>query len=172
MMSLQGNAHLVIMWTVDSDDEGEWDRIFASHGRWMVDHPREGETALLSYTISKGPELSNPMDPSSEATGKLIYVLDEYYQTRPGSAGTGKRPWPAGPTISAPSRRPAPGESVHPAQRNGHPRTLVTACSRRRSWRTVRGPRNVLLSSMLLLSVALVIRPSAGTRAAIRSAAN
>ena len=50
----------------------------------MVDHPREGETALLSYTISKGPELSNPMDPSSEATGKIIYVLDEYYQTPAG----------------------------------------------------------------------------------------
>ena len=83
-MSLQGNAHLVIMWTVDSEDESEWDRIFASHGRWMVDHPREGETALLSYTISKGPELSNPMDPSSEATGKLVYVLDEYYQTPAG----------------------------------------------------------------------------------------
>ena len=83
-MSLQGNAHLVIMWTVDSEDESEWDRIFASHGRWMVNHPREGETALLSYTISKGPELSNPMDPSSEATGKLIYVLDEYYQTPAG----------------------------------------------------------------------------------------
>ena len=72
------------MWTVDSDDEGEWDRIFASHGQWMVDHPREGETALLSYTISKGPELSDPLDPSSEATGKTIYVLDEYYETPAG----------------------------------------------------------------------------------------
>ena len=83
-MSLINKAHLLIMWTVDSDDEGEWDRIFASHGQWMVDHPREGETALLSYTISKGPELSNPLDPSSEATGKTIYVLDEYYETPAG----------------------------------------------------------------------------------------
>jgi hypothetical protein len=83
-MSLINKAHLLIMWTVDSDDEGEWDRIFASHGQWMVDHPREGETALLSYTISKGPELSKPLDPSSEATGKTIYVLDEYYETPAG----------------------------------------------------------------------------------------
>ena len=75
-MSLKDKAHLVIMWTVDSADEVEWDRIFASHGQWMADHPREGETALLSYTISKGPELSKPLDPSSEATGKTIYVLD------------------------------------------------------------------------------------------------
>ena len=83
-MSLINKAHLLIMWTVDSDDEGEWDRIFASHGRWMLDHPREGETALLSYTISKGPELSDPLDPSSEATGKTIFVLDEYYETPAG----------------------------------------------------------------------------------------
>jgi hypothetical protein len=83
-MSLEGTSHLVIMWTVEGEDEGEWDRLFASHGRWMVDHPRKGDTALLSYTISKGPELTNPMDPASEATGKLIYVLDEYYQTPAG----------------------------------------------------------------------------------------
>jgi hypothetical protein len=83
-MSLKDKAHLVIMWTVDSADDDEWDRIFASHGQWMADHPREGETALLSYTISKGPELSKPLDPSSEATGKTIYVLDEYYETPAG----------------------------------------------------------------------------------------
>jgi hypothetical protein len=83
-MSLINKAHLLIMWTVDSDDEGEWDRIFASHGQWMLNHPREGETALLSYTVSKGPELSDPLDPSSEATGKTIYVLDEYYETPAG----------------------------------------------------------------------------------------
>src|SRR3954453_21314529 len=83
-MSLMGKAHLIILWTVNSDDETEWDRIFASHGDWMADHPREGDVALLSYTISKGPERSNPMDPSSEPTGKTIYVLDEYYQSLAG----------------------------------------------------------------------------------------
>lgn len=83
-MSFMGKAHLVIMWTVDSADEGEWDRIFASHGKWMTGHPREGDIALLSYTVSKGPERSNPMDPGSEATGKTIYVLDEYYESPAG----------------------------------------------------------------------------------------
>jgi len=83
-MSFLGKAHLVIMWTVDAADEGEWERLFASHGEWMTGHPREGDTALLSYTITKGPERSNPMDPSSEPTGKTMYVLDEYYESPAG----------------------------------------------------------------------------------------
>ena len=44
-------------------------------------HPRSGELALLSYRVSKGPELSNPLDPGSEPTGNTVYVLDEVYET-------------------------------------------------------------------------------------------
>ena len=36
------------------------------------------------YTISKGPELANPLDPNSEPTGNTIYVLDEYDQSPAG----------------------------------------------------------------------------------------
>ena len=41
-MSFMDKAHLVILWTVDSGDEGEWDRIFASHGEWMTGHTEHG----------------------------------------------------------------------------------------------------------------------------------
>jgi len=85
-MSHMGKSHLVIMFTVDPDEVAEGDRIFASHGEWMKGHPREGDVALLDYTISKGPELSNPLDPSSEPTGKTIFVLDEYYESPAGIA--------------------------------------------------------------------------------------
>jgi len=81
-----GKSHIVIMFTVGPDDVAEGDRIFASHGQWMKGHPREGDVALLAYTISKGPELSNPMDPNSEPTGNTIFVLDEYYETPAGIA--------------------------------------------------------------------------------------
>ena len=64
----------------------EGDRLFASHGQWMKGHPREGDVALLDYSISKGPELSNPLDPNSEPTGKTIFVLDEYYESPAGIA--------------------------------------------------------------------------------------
>jgi hypothetical protein len=85
-MSHMGKSHLVIMFTVGPADVAEGDRIFASHGQWMKGHSREGDVALLSYSISKGPELSNPMDPNSEPTGNTIFVLDEYYESPAGIA--------------------------------------------------------------------------------------
>ena len=30
-MSFMGKSHIIIMWTVESGDVPEWDRIFASH---------------------------------------------------------------------------------------------------------------------------------------------
>ena len=97
-MSQLGKSHLMIMWTVGADDVAEGDRIFASHGPWMKGHPREGDAALLEYTVSKGPELSNPLDPSSEPTGRTIFVLDETTSRRPGSPGTGRMRWRTGRT--------------------------------------------------------------------------
>jgi len=85
-MSHMGKSHLIIMFTVGPDDIAEGDRIFASHGEWMKGHPREGDVALRDYTISKGPELSNPLDPASEPTGKTTFVLDEYYESPAGIA--------------------------------------------------------------------------------------
>ena len=85
-MSHIGKSQIIIMWTVGPDDVAEGDRLFASHGEWMKGHPREGDVALLDYTISKGPELSNPLDPNSDPTGKTIFVLDEYYESPAGIA--------------------------------------------------------------------------------------
>ena len=85
-MSDMGKTSLVIVWTVPPDDVAEGDRIFESHGRWMTGHPREGGAALLSYRISKGPELSNPMDPNSAPTGNTVFVLTEVYESPVGVA--------------------------------------------------------------------------------------
>jgi hypothetical protein len=85
-MSHMGKTQLTIMFTVEAEDVAEGDRIFASHGQWMKGHPREGDVALLEYTVSKGPELSNPLDPNSEPTGRTIFVLDEYYESPAGIA--------------------------------------------------------------------------------------
>lgn len=83
-MSNLGKTQIIIMWTVGPDDVAEADRLFASHAEWMKGHPREGDAALLSYSISKGPELSNPMDPTSDPTGNTIFVLDEIYESPAG----------------------------------------------------------------------------------------
>ena len=47
-------------------------------------HHRTGEKALLSYNVSKGPELSNPMDPNSAPTGNTCFVLSEIYESKAG----------------------------------------------------------------------------------------
>ena len=85
-MSHKGKTQLNITWVMDADDEPEWDRLFTSHAAWMEGHPREGDAALLAYSVSKGPELSNPMDPNSEPTGRTMYVLNEYYESPAGVA--------------------------------------------------------------------------------------
>jgi hypothetical protein len=85
-MSEIGKIHIVIMWTVGPEDVAAGDRLFESHGKWMTGHPREGDTALRSYSISKGPELSNPMDPSSSPTGDTIFVLEESFESLAGVA--------------------------------------------------------------------------------------
>ena len=85
-MSHMGKSHLIIVWTVGADEVAEGDRIFASHAEWMKGHPRDGDAALLEYTVSKGPELSNPLDPASEPTGRTTFVLDEYYESPAGIA--------------------------------------------------------------------------------------
>ncbi len=73
----------VIVTPPDQVDEG--DRIFRSHGKWMeATHYRNGEKALLSYNLSKAPELSNPMDPNSAPTGNTCFILSEIYETEAG----------------------------------------------------------------------------------------
>ena len=42
------------------------------------------DEALLRYSISKGPELENPLDPASAPTGNTVVVLDEVYATPAG----------------------------------------------------------------------------------------
>ena len=51
---------------------------------WHARITVEGSKALLSYSFSKGSELSNPMDPSSAPTGNTRYVLDEIYDSPDG----------------------------------------------------------------------------------------
>ena len=68
------------------DQVAELDRIFKSHGAWMESQRTHhtGEKALLSYNVSKGPELSNPLDPNSAPTGNTCFVLNEIHESKAG----------------------------------------------------------------------------------------
>ena len=84
-MAHKGKIQLTYVIVAPPEEVEEGDRIFASHGPWMeATHHRDGELALLSYDVSKAPELSNPLDPNSKPTGNTVFVLSEVYETAAG----------------------------------------------------------------------------------------
>ena len=84
-MSHQGKIQITIVFTATPNLVADADRLFESHAAWMAEtHHREGDKALLSYNVVRGPELANPLDPSSEPTGNTSYVLAEVYETQAG----------------------------------------------------------------------------------------
>lgn len=98
-MATEGKIQLLITFVADPDQIESIDSLIASHALWMKEtHPREGSTALLSYNFSKGPDLVNPLDPSSEPTGNTRYVLNELYESPAGSRTIGKKRRSPGPT--------------------------------------------------------------------------
>jgi hypothetical protein len=86
-MSRKGNIQLNFVITAGPDQVAEGDRLFADHITWLEKtHHRDGEKALLIYDVSKADELSNPLDPTSEKTGNVHFVLAEVYQSEAGVA--------------------------------------------------------------------------------------
>jgi hypothetical protein len=84
-MTYHGKTQLIGIFIAPPDQVAEGDRIFKSHGAWMeASHHRTGEKALLSYNVSKGPELSNPADPNSAPTGNTCFLLSEIYESNAG----------------------------------------------------------------------------------------
>jgi hypothetical protein len=86
-MSYHNKIQLTAIIVAPPDQVKEGDRIFRSHAPWMeATHPRAGAKALLSYNVSKAPELSNPMDLNSAPTGNTCFILTEIYETEAGVA--------------------------------------------------------------------------------------
>ena len=80
-----GKTQLIYVIVAPPDQVEEGDRIFRSHGPWMeATHPRDWEKALLTYDVSKAPELSNPFDPNSAPTGNTCFILNEIYKSEAG----------------------------------------------------------------------------------------
>ena len=84
-MAHNGKIQLIYAIVAPPDQVKEGDRIFASHAPWMKStHHRDGNKALLTYDVSKAPELSNPLDPNSAPTGNTVFILSEVYETGAG----------------------------------------------------------------------------------------
>ena len=86
-MAYMGKTQLTFIIVAPPDQVAEGDRIFRNHAAWIeATHPRDGEKALLQYSVSKAPQLSNPMDPNSALTGNTCFVLNEIFETEAGVA--------------------------------------------------------------------------------------
>src|SRR3974377_607292 len=84
-MTYHDKVQLTVIIIAPPDQVAEGDRIWKSHLGWMEStHYRTGEKALLSYNVSKGPELSNPGDLNSAPTGNTCFVLSEIYEGKAG----------------------------------------------------------------------------------------
>ena len=80
-MSNKGKTQLILIFAAPPDQVAEGDRIFGSHGPWMeAKHHRTGDKALLSYNLSKAPELSNPLDSKIYETS--AGVVDHFEKTQ------------------------------------------------------------------------------------------
>ncbi len=86
-MSYNGKTQLTFVIIAPPDQVAEGDRIFKSHAPWTEkSHPRSGDKALLEYTVSKAPEMQNPLDPNSGTTGNTCFIINEYYESEAGVA--------------------------------------------------------------------------------------
>jgi hypothetical protein len=86
-MAHKGEVQLIFVIVAPPNQVAEGERLFRSHAPWMeATHHRTGEKALLSYNVSKAPELSNPLDPKSTPTGNTCFILNEIYETDAGVA--------------------------------------------------------------------------------------
>ena len=83
-MTYHDKIQLTFIIIAPPDQVADGDRLFKSHGTWMEStHYRTGEKALLSYNVSKGPELSG-FDPDSAPTGNTCFILSEIYESKAG----------------------------------------------------------------------------------------
>ncbi len=86
-MTYHDKIQLTAIMIAPPDQVKEGDRIFQGHAPWIeATHHRTGAKALLSYNVSKAPELSNPMDLNSAPTGNTCFILTEIYETEAGVA--------------------------------------------------------------------------------------
>ena len=86
-MSNKGKVQLTFVISAPADQVKEGDRLWNSHAPWMEStHHRSGDKALVTYDVSKAPELSNPLDPSSAPTGNTLFILSEVYESEAGVA--------------------------------------------------------------------------------------
>jgi hypothetical protein len=84
-MAKMNDVRFMVSSICPADQVAEGDRIYRSHIDWMKGtHHRDGPKALISYDVSKTPELSDPFDLASKPTGNTVFCLTEVYSSDAG----------------------------------------------------------------------------------------
>lgn len=82
-MALKGKPCLHIYLSVPAANESAADALFKSHVGFMKSTHTVGAIGtsprVLEYSIAKGKELNDPMDPSKGETGNFLYCVSEVY---------------------------------------------------------------------------------------------
>ena len=74
-MNYNDRVQLTMDFVASPEQEAEGDRIWKSHAAWMQEtHYREGEKALLQYTVAKG----------TDDDGNIHFIVNEVYETAAG----------------------------------------------------------------------------------------
>ncbi|MGW7199120.1 hypothetical protein [Streptomyces chryseus] len=69
---------LTIVVTTDQQNVAEGDLLWQSYYDFMRHSQRD---VLITFSLAKGPERSNPLDPASPETGRTTYALSENCRT-------------------------------------------------------------------------------------------
>ena len=84
-MISKGMFQLSVIAVVPANLVAEGEQIYEALMKWMAEtHPRTGDKALLHYSLTQGPELSNPMDITSPPSGNTCFGWSEVYASRAG----------------------------------------------------------------------------------------
>ena len=90
-MALKGKPCIHLYLVVPAEKEEEADALFKSHVGFMKKTHAIGavgtEPRILEYSIAKGKEMNDPMDPSKGETGNIMYYMAETYNAASGVAG-------------------------------------------------------------------------------------
>lgn len=74
----KGMHKLTIMVITTEENVADGDKLWQSHQEYMR---KSHQDLLITYTLTKGPELQNALNPKSGPTGRTMYVLNEAYKT-------------------------------------------------------------------------------------------
>jgi hypothetical protein len=75
-------THFNLVLIVKADMEEQADELLEKHKTWV--QKTHGTWGLILYSATKNKEVSEPLDQTSDPTGRVIYSLNEMYATSEG----------------------------------------------------------------------------------------